>query len=728
MEIRDPNTIDLAEQKVRLADDIRFWPVRERGQRVYRIEIPSLHRFFRIGHEEYVFVSLIDGDTTIAQACGLAASMLGKQALSLEQSTAIVRWLIANELARLPSQSHVTTRDFSPRRKTTEASSWARWNPFWIKVPIRHSERVLTWIASVLGPLASPAWVVSSILFIALAWVVLFTRWSEFVQTSSEVFSPSSWLWMLIVWVALKVIHEVAHAVACHRQGGEVGESGLVFVLFAPLAYVDVSSCWRMNSRRSRILVAAAGMYVEWVVAALAVMVWAFVSDSIQTRSMMSQIVVMAGVSTIVFNANVLMRFDGYFIFADLIDVPNLAMEGSESLARVANRLIWGERTVQGGLRGWRRGVVFVYGALAMVWRVVVCVSLSIVASSMFAGAGVVLAVIAVLLAILTPLKRWWNHAARWQRVDPIRCVRGCVIGSLLGITLLATVLVVPIPTSNFAAAVVRYRPETMIRTRSEGLVAKIHVRDGEDVRRGDIMIELENRDLVHRWSALKLTMEQNAIRIRQAIESRDDGARIILEQRNHSLADQVANFKTQVDALTIVASRSGRVVAPHLDERVGTHVKSGDLVAVIAGGDDKEVIAMVPQQMVDDVRPLIATHVSLIAADNQQIGATLDRIEPRASDQLADPALAATMGGPMAVHRDRFSDKDEDRNSARLLEPYFRARLGVDVGPTRSNESLAVGSRVWASFGYRDDTAYERLSLMIRSLWNQVTDNSQPN
>ena len=154
MATRDRNTIDLTQQKLCIAPDVMFWPVREQGELVYRIEIPKLHRFFRVGYEEYVFLSLLDGQTTIPQACGLAASKLGSRAPTTEQAKTIARWLLTNGLAHLQSDPPPTRN-----RKVSEPANFpqpilqvlGKVNPFWIKVPLPLSER---WINSCRANLA----------------------------------------------------------------------------------------------------------------------------------------------------------------------------------------------------------------------------------------------------------------------------------------------------------------------------------------------------------------------------------------------------------------------------------------------------------------------------------------------------------------------------------------------------------------------------------------------
>ena len=225
------------------------------------------------------------------------------------------------------------------------------------------------------------------------------------------------------------------------------------------MAYVDVTSCWRLNSRLARIGVASAGMFVEIVIAALAVLIWAVI-DSPGTESLLYNLIVAAGLSTVLFNANPLMRFDGYYILADAIEVPNLYAEGSLAVRRIAGRLITGERSAPSTVSGWRRPFVVAYGLAALAWRLTICVSLMIAAATMFSGAGLVLAVIGVGVWFWKPLQQLWTQGDRLRRQDRGRFVRAVAISATLVSLVAVWIWALPFPTSVQVPAVTVYSPK----------------------------------------------------------------------------------------------------------------------------------------------------------------------------------------------------------------------------------------------------------------------------
>ena len=205
-------------------------------------------------------------------------------------------------------------------------------------------------------------------------------------------------------------------ALACKYHRGEVRETGLIFILLAPMAYVDVTSCWRFPSRWQRIHVAAAGMLAELLVAAVAAITWAH-TDSSVVHHLLFNVIVMASLSTLLFNANPLMRFDGYYILADLVEIPNLATDGNRFLKAAASRIFFGEKQRPLQALGFRRWFVRSYGLAAAAWRLLICVSLVTAASVLLHGAGLVLAVAGVFawfgVAVMETRCRFAATAAR---------------------------------------------------------------------------------------------------------------------------------------------------------------------------------------------------------------------------------------------------------------------------------------------------------------------------
>jgi putative peptide zinc metalloprotease protein len=707
-------TLDLTQQTLRLAEDVHFTPVHQRGKIVYQIEVPSLHRFFRVGYEEYVFISLLDGHTTIPQACGLAAAHLGPSAPTASETMTIAKWLLDNELAYLPTKSTPRRMRSSPDRDSSRLPSWLRrMNPFWIKVPIPHCKLLMNEGLQAFRHLFSSAAVFVGILFCIATLVLAIVHRRDLLASATDLFLPQFWIGMVAIWVLLKIIHELAHAAACKRYGIQVKEAGIVFVLLAPLAYVDVSGSWRLTFKVPRLAIAAAGMYVELLIASVAMMLWTL-TDSDITRFVLYQIMVAAGLSTVIFNANVLMRFDGYFILADMIDVPNLATESKLAVQRLLSRVVTGKPSLDGGLGSWRRHFVLVYGVSALIWQTLVCVSLLIAASKMFAGAGILLALLGTVLWSHAPLRKFRFFLQSQLRNDFFDAVRPIGVSVCLIVGLFALIFGVKIPSAIRVPSVIEYLPETTLRSQASGYLKTMHAKDGDLVGKGDRLLDIENRELRNRLETLDLTWRQTEIKLRQSTEAQETDKQHVLRQHLESLEQQLKSLQTQVNGLTIYAPRDGQVVAPTLAARIGDYVGEGEGLLIVAGSQDKHLVAVIDQEQLEEAREYLGREVQIRSVGFSGNAGTLTRIEPRATDRLPSPSMAATEGGSIAVRR---VDEATDGDSMRMILPAFRGR--VDLTP-QACEVLPAGLRVTTVLGYRSETLAFRWKRSIDELWYQ--------
>ncbi|WP_430450751.1 efflux RND transporter periplasmic adaptor subunit [Rhodopirellula europaea] len=730
---RDPGTIDWQQQPIRIAADVKVWPVRETGEPIYRIEIPATHQFFRVGLSEYTFLSALDGHRTIAQACGLVTAKMGRAAPSSSQCESIARWLIDHRLAHFadappPRREHLCQA--SPADNSQTKSILSRWNPFWIKMPVPGAAGLLQCLSRVLGFLFSTPMLIVGTLIIVAALVGLTSRWSEFIAGASSIFDPSNWAWLLFTAIGLKLIHEVGHAIACHRAGGSVREAGVVWVLMTPLAYVDVSSCWRLPSRWSRIGVAAAGMFIEGLIASLAIGGW-MLSDDEMFRWWCHHVILTAGLSTILFNANVLMRFDGYFMLSDVMDVPNLATEANQSVRQFLRRWFLGDASWNSSHTGWRRLAVFVYGWSAVAWRVLVCVSLAIAASTMLGGAGIVLSILGLWMWWGKPLVQFLKSMRTLWDTEPIQVCRGTVLGTTAVGVFGWMLFSMPIPSSVRVPVVVQYDPDSAIRVGAEGFLIELKVDEGDKVEAGDLLATIENRELKQRVAELEIAQKQNDIRLRKAIESREESERLILLDNRQAITDKLATLQTQSDQLNVVANRAGVVIADDLPSKLNTYIHEGDVLMVVAAESDKEVLAVIDQSQVDDVRKQIGQPVRLVAPGRQTFWATLDQLQPRASDRVPNASLAATHGGPLAVRVDDASEdsSNDDRlgedmiDSMRLLQPHFRGVLKL---PREEAQRLPSGLRLEARFGWHQASIAKRVRLWFQNALAQASQETR--
>ena len=332
------------------------------------IEDPLSSKYHRVGLAEYRFLRHLDGNVTFSEAFARASLESGAGAMTEREAVAVLSWLVENRLADLggdiPEDFLSKTRGGLIKAKLKNA-----FNMLFIKIPLGSPDRALDrtypLVRFACGWLFFAFWAVLGL--VGITQVAL--NWNRFVQGTEGVLAPNNWLWLMLVWVGLKAWHEAWHAFICKHHGGRVREGGLMLVLFAPMGYVDATSSLAFRSRWKRIHVAAAGVYGEAALAAIAAIVWAHTGPSVLNTVAMN-VMIMASTVTLFFNLNPLMRFDGYFILIDLLQKPNLATRSNQLIQTVAKRWLLGKKELTPPV--WSEGETWLqltYGLAAMIWR-----------------------------------------------------------------------------------------------------------------------------------------------------------------------------------------------------------------------------------------------------------------------------------------------------------------------------------------------------------------------
>lgn len=694
----DLSTREIGGSRLKLVDELIFAPQAHGLKTVYHIEHPSKGKFYRVGYPEYVFLSLLDGSRTVAQTLTITARQLGSEALTQTRGMEVANWLLEHRLAQFADNESA----WSPSNLKSDGPSsgvFKHLNPFWMKCPLGSPDRMLTAILPAFGWLFSIWATLAAVALILFAAGCIVSNWTKFAASATTILTPHNWLSMILAWLCLKVIHEMAHGLACKYHRGEVRETGLVFILLAPMAYVDVTSCWRFPSRWQRIHVAAAGMVAELVVAAIAAILWTQVDSSV-VHHLLFNLIVMASLSTLLFNANPLMRFDGYYILADLVQIPNLATDGNRSLKATAARIFFGEKQPPLQVLGFRRWFVRVYGLAAAGWRLLICVSLVTAASVLLHGAGLALAVVGVIGWFGMPLWKLGVDLQRRLHEKRPTFVRATATATMLVASLTAMLLWVPWPGAMKAPAVVDYSDLSVVRSGAAGFVQRVHVVDGQMVSAGQLLVELRNEELTAELRELELTHEQEKIRHRVALNERD-GAKAQIAHRNlQSTQEQLAETRRQSEGLQVRAPIAGRIVRRNLGQTVGMYVTEGTEILTVADEARKELVVSVGQEEIDSIMPRVGDDTRFRVGGRRARTGKLDRLDPRASTALPHPAMSSKVGGTLAVTQ-KQSDTTGDENM-RLVEPRFRGVIELSPEVCRD---LGAGEQGYAILGLRQES-----------------------
>lgn len=695
----DSRVCEFQEVVLTLRSDLRFTPHDSGSRPGYVIEDPLSARFFRIGLPEYTFLSLLDGKTTVGEALRLTASALPESGLSEQEAAAVCRWLVAQQLA-LAGRTAVPNPRGTAAANPDRRSTGPRWNPLWLRLSLGNPDQLLTHLTPWLAWFYTwPVVAVWGLVLLAAGYQVN-ADWDRFVACSHGVCAPGNWLWLGACWLLLKTFHELSHGVVCKRYGGAVREAGVVLVLLTPIAYVDVTSSWRFRSRWPRIFTAAAGMYAELWIAAGAALVWSHTPPGVLNQLCFTT-TVLGSVTTVVLNANPLMRFDGYFILSDLLGVPNLAASGAQVLRSGARRYLLGLATAVPPWPFPLGIVVPLYGLAALVWRVLVTAGLIVVATTLFQGAGVLLAAAGVACWLGPPLAAFVRYVVRGLPGERPHWVRGAGLAAAGSATLSLLLVAVPWPLAQQAPAMVEYATLSPIRAESAGFVRTLQVTDGQQVDAGQVLAVLANEELACSLAGVEIQIQQSEIRSRQyearqelAADQAERAARAALEKRQQQLQAQVAG-------LTLRAPHAGKVLARSLATRVGTYIAAGEELCAIGSDDQKTIRVSISQDDVPLYTARLGTLVWVRLPGFPAAAARLARVSPRASLEPPHQAFCAPLGGPLAVRSADPAAGSAAAGPYEFFTPRFTADAELDA---MASAGLLDGQRALVMFHARED------------------------
>jgi len=690
----DHESFELANTRLKLRHGgMEFMLHESRGEVSYLVRDGVTHHYHQIGVAQYALMSAIDGKRTLAEITRQIATEVPSLAITSSQSEHAARYLLDSQLVvAVDAQGQpvaVTGRmksyaDKAARQKTAENA-----NPLFLKFPLGDPGPLLDRFAPKLTWIFSPGCFAVMAVFAFFAIALLWQNTADVIASLQGILSTDAAIGLLVSFVGLKIVHELGHAIACYRYGGRVRETGIVFILFLPIAYVDVTSAWGFRSRGQRMMVSAAGMIVEMMFSVAAVIAWSFCTDPI-VRFHLWNLVMMGTVTTLLFNANFLMRFDGYFFLSDALGIPNLAALAKQCVSARAKQIFMGVTPNLADDVLPHQRLLTVYGVAAMVWRILVCVALTIAASKLFYGFGVVLAIVSVLVWVGRPVVAMVRYLAS-DRVEAIRSRRTLLCRTLpMSAVLFGLTFVVAWPGSVSAPAMVRHREPEIVRAETDGFIREILVTDGQRIETGALIARLDNHELETQIIVLQSQLAASRVRARQQWSEQHIAAHDAETAVADSLQTRLDELNERRGQWRMVATTSGRILLTATDvdepsELIGRYARSGTELFQIVDPSRKELLVSVSQ---DDTSIFHANSnqeirfIPTIATST--IRATLTSVSPQATTKT-DPRLTVAGGGPLAL---RVTASDHE-----LIQPRLEAVIELDSHSALATEDGMTGT-----------------------------------
>lgn len=638
----------------------------------WTLEDTERGQFFRLGKAEQAFLSelLLSHDASTAfERCTESS-----QAASISQSRAmrLCKWLDANGLTR--ASASATKK---PAPSSNPLMAFYHW-----KLPLVNPDEWLNSLHRSCGWLFSRNALVFAVCLLLFALAATTGKWEVFLASYENLFSSWRWITIAASWCILKIIHEIAHGGTCRRYGGEVREAGIAMILLMPIAYVNVTSSWRFPSRWQRLHVTLAGVVVELSVAGIALLAWNWI-DALPLKQAAADVVLMASVSTLLFNLNPLLKFDGYFALADLTGIDNLYGLGQSYARYFGLRYLLGVNAESPTLPRNRFGWIKWYGCCAAMYRVLTVLGLLTAAATFFHGAGILVAMVGVFYFVLRPLIALAQHLWQLRRLGEFSLVKSSLRFTGVFLLMVGPIWLIPASGSWTNPAIVEYSPPAVIRARTSGFVDQVHVVDGASVEEGDPIVTLSNDQLKLEYTEMRKELAQIEYEILAAQWSGNSSELADAEQRKCAREKQLMELDTRVRSLVVRSTSNGRVLARDIELLLGSYVEVGDELATIGREDSKRLKISISHTEASTLPQWRDKPVRVIVPGLTYWHSKLSRVESRSNTVPADQSLLAVNGGSLASRM--------EKDQLVLCEPRFNAYVEL---PAKQSRQLRCGQR----------------------------------
>jgi putative peptide zinc metalloprotease protein len=705
-DLHSPSWYRVAQLRPRLRPHARIHRHHYRGQLWYVLEdrvSRKMHRFNPVAH--YV-IGLLDGRRTVHEIWDNACERFGDDAPTQDEVIRLLGQLHAAEV--LQSEAMPDVAELVRRARKGGRKTWLQnlMSPLAIRLPLvdpdRALEHWLPWYRPWFGWLGFLVWLA----VVGYGAVLAASHWGELTEdVTSRVLAPENLLLLWLVFPLVKALHELGHACAVKAWGGEVHEMGIMLLVLMPIPYVDASAASAFREPQRRVAVGAAGMLVELFIAAIAMMLWIDMQPGLM-RAVLYNIMLVAGVSTVVFNANPLLRYDGYYILADLVQIPNLRVRANQYLTQLVDSRLFGVSNAAPEPESGESGWLAFYAVGSFVYRTFVMCAIALFIASQYLFVGVLLALWTVATSMVFPLAKGVGYLLMHPRLRRRR-PRALLVTGATGALLYLGLFVAPFPLWSTADGVIALPEESYVRAGADGFVKRVAAKPGALVTRGTPLIETDDPLL-----RLKVRMLEAQVRLLAAkanaarVDNRVKWALTLEEMQ--SVQAELAQAREREADLEILADATGTFVltkaAPDLPDRF---LRRGEPLGYVLPAQTVTARVLVSQDHVDLVRSRTERVEVMIAGRlHGSYPAVIRREVPAASNRLSNLALSNVGGGAAALD-------PRQTKEPRTLDTWFEFELELPA-----TSALVLGEHVYVRFEHGNEPLAARIYRSVRQLF----------
>lgn len=631
-----------------LRDDLGLFqgPRNSRGEPTWTLHDPVRNRYFSLGEREFEMLSRWHEAGTVSALVDAAAA--DGVAFSGDDVLQFAAFLRHTELTQ--GDAGIVKRLLAAHQ-ARQHSFWreALSNYLFIRIPLVRPDPILDWLYPLLRPLLSRRFAQVTALVGILALVLVARQWDLFVTTFLGFWNWEGAAAFGMALILVKVLHETGHALACRHFGLRVPTIGVAIIVLWPVMFTDATEAWRLTSRRARVMIAAAGMLTEVSIACYATLFWVVLPDGL-LRSVAFTLATTTWVMSLLVNLNPFMRFDGYYLFADLFNIPNLQERGYALARNRLRHVLFGVPLVADpSLRPRDQRIAMVWAFATWIYRFFLFLGIALLVYRFFFKAlGILLFAVEIWWFILLPI---WREVSAWREhlaeIDPRR-KRIALFGGG-GLLLL---LLVPWESDFTAPAVMRAGEYQKLFPVEPSQVKGAYVRNGETVRKGQLLYELQAPDLEAEIATMRAEVSSAEFDLGRVMASQETAQdRLVMEGALAKSRAGLAGLEARLAQQRMTAPFDGIVsdVPPAI--RAGVWVGEKQSLGLVVGTQGG--VAVDAYVTEEHLRFIKVGDAARFMPDDVLLGTfrgRVERVDQVDTRVLGEPYLAGPYGGGIPV------------------------------------------------------------------------------
>ncbi|GAC1474843.1 MAG: hemolysin D [Isosphaeraceae bacterium] len=696
--------------RVKLRPDLIVQPQFYEGMTHYVVKDPIALKYFRFKIEEYFLLQQFDGKNNLQDVKRAFERKYRPQTISIEDLTRFTAQLHEAGIAQIdsPDQAKALIRR---RRKNRWKKVWQFLaNILYIKIPIIDPEKLLTGMYPYFRWVYSSYFTTFAVGMMLAALTLVASQWNEFTSKLPEFQSFFNWHTIFAFWCSLaivKIIHEFGHGLTAKHFGGEVHEMGMLFLVLTPALYCDVTDSWLLPNKWKRIWISAAGIYVECFLASIATFVWWNTEQGLLNSLMMATMFI-CSINTILFNANPLLRYDGYYVMADWLEIPNLRIKSTQFFTYLFQEKVLGlEIPVQSYMPRSRRSLFVTYAVASYLYRWVVTFSIlfflyKFLQPYKLGSISAIMAVGSLIPLVGMPAYQMIKFVRTPGRMRKVKKVRAASFAAVAALTL-AGILLIPTPLRVQGTLVLKPAKPEMVYAEVPGRLLGMPVRDGQWVPKDTVIATLSNPEKLRERTSLQEQYNVNWHKARWYGASSDQASRALSRQHDQlaeDLTPAIEKVSEQIGSLTLIARRDGHVMGVPHPETIGQWVKPGKPFCEIGDPTKLEAHLIIDQGDIDLVRANSTAWLKIYGDSETTWKSHVREIAKKNREDI--PAeLSNLAGGEIATKQDPKSGQTKPisavyeaiipvDNTKLFLHPGLRGFAKIDGG------THTVGWWIW--------------------------------